>query len=75
MKLLYYAQCLFLSLVVSVSFEDDEYSIVEGDIIVVCVIAEGAIDSPFTLLIETTDNTALGLSMTNIYQNCHITVI
>ena len=47
-----------------VSFEDDEYSIVEGDIVVLCVIAEGAIDSPFTLLIETTDNTALGLSMT-----------
>ena len=51
------------ALVVSVRFEDDLYRVVEGEVVEVCVLAEGGLDSPFSLLIETTDITALGLPM------------
>ena len=52
----------FLSTVVTVRFEEAVYSVVESEVAVVCVIADGRIDSPFTVSAITSDITAVGRS-------------
>ena len=46
----------------TVRFEEAVYSVVESEVAVVCVIADGRIDSPFTVSAITSDITAVGRS-------------
>ena len=44
----------------NVRFEVGEYSVTEGGVVELCVVAQGQLDSIFTTLIQTSDLTAVG---------------
>ena len=44
----------------NVRFEVGEYSVTEGGVVELCVVAQGQLDSTFTTLIQTSDLTAIG---------------
>ena len=48
----------------TVRFEEERYSVVEGQTVELCVLADGRIDSPFTVSVSTNDITAQGESVT-----------
>lgn len=51
---------LLLTTALILKFEEPRYSVLEGDVIQVCLIAEGLTDSSFTAFIEISDITAFG---------------
>ena len=41
-------------------FEEPQYSSVEGDVVEVCLVAEGGFDTTFTAQVDSSDITAIG---------------
>ena len=46
--------------VVTVQFEEPQYRVEEGGVVEVCLLAEGAFDFTFTVLVDMNDITAHG---------------
>ena len=46
---------------VRLRFEENEYDVIEGGVVEVCVVTEGELDSTFTAMVQSSDITAQGL--------------
>ena len=44
----------------TLGFELTEYSVVEGEVVEICLVLQGSVDSAFSVFIETSDMSALG---------------
>ena len=52
--------CMSMIPTVRVRFVEERFTVVEGEAVEVCVLAEGRIDSPFTVRVTTSDISAEG---------------